>query len=222
MLMVPWLGLIPLGYFFRSTRDDLLSYRQSMVNTQLVVTSHTGEIRSIYDKLDEQGRAIQAIQAAIEGHLVAQRPLPPASGAAFGSPPPAPTTASSTTPPVTAPTQALKPEVLPQPAPREPMPLGRGGGNAAVQAKRPEGPIALDGGGHRVVKGESLWRIAKYEAIYNDPSYWPLLYWDNRQQVKDPDLIFPGQELRIPRNISQGTLREATRAAHSAKQVKEP
>jgi nucleoid-associated protein YgaU len=217
ILVIPWLGLIPLTLFFRTTRDDLLSYRQSMVNTQMVVTSHSGEIRGIYDKLEEQGRAIQALQEAIAGQLMAQRTPAPAPGVAPVGPPSAPPTASPAAPPAAPPAPPLKAEErwpLPQ---SEPLSPGRAGGNGTTPPKQAAGPAALDGGGHRVVQGESLWRIAKYEAVYNNPRYWPLLYWKNREQIKDPDLIFPGQELRVPRDVSPSTLREATRAAVSAR-----
>ena len=52
---------------------------------------------------------------------------------------------------------------------------------------------------HKVVKGECLWWIAEYKGIYGDPFKWPVIYKANRHQIKDPDLIYPGQELIIPR-----------------------
>jgi nucleoid-associated protein YgaU len=50
-----------------------------------------------------------------------------------------------------------------------------------------------------VRKGECLWWIAGYEVIYNDPLKWPRIYEANTDQIKDPDLIYPDQVLRIPR-----------------------
>jgi nucleoid-associated protein YgaU len=52
---------------------------------------------------------------------------------------------------------------------------------------------------HTVVKGECLWWIAEYKGVYGDPFKWPLIYKANRHQIKNPDLIYPGQELIIPR-----------------------
>lgn len=52
---------------------------------------------------------------------------------------------------------------------------------------------------HTVVKGECLWWIAEYQQIYNDPFMWPLIYKANRGQIKNPDLIHPGQTFDIPR-----------------------
>ena len=47
-----------------------------------------------------------------------------------------------------------------------------------------------------VVSGDSLSKIAKHE--YGDAQKWPKIYEANRNIIKDPDLIYPGQELRIP------------------------
>ncbi len=49
---------------------------------------------------------------------------------------------------------------------------------------------------------DCLWRIAMN--IYKDAKLWPLIYVANRNQIKDPDLIFPGQKLVIP-DIPQKT-----------------
>jgi nucleoid-associated protein YgaU len=43
---------------------------------------------------------------------------------------------------------------------------------------------------------DCLWRIA--EKVYKDASYWPAIYLANKDQIKDPDLIFPGQKFIIP------------------------
>jgi nucleoid-associated protein YgaU len=47
-----------------------------------------------------------------------------------------------------------------------------------------------------VVKGDSLSKIAKRE--YGDGNKWRRIYEANKNIIKDPDLIYPGQELRIP------------------------
>ena len=52
---------------------------------------------------------------------------------------------------------------------------------------------------HVVIKGESLWWIAEYKQIYDDPFQWPLIYKANRSKIKDPDLIFPDQVFAITR-----------------------
>lgn len=59
-----------------------------------------------------------------------------------------------------------------------------------------ETPVAKQ---HVVKKGECLWWIAEYEDVYNDPFMWPLIYNANKDKITNPDLIYPGQELNIPR-----------------------
>ena len=52
---------------------------------------------------------------------------------------------------------------------------------------------------HTVVKGECLWFIAGYDRIYGNPLQWPLIYKANKDRIKNPDLIYPGQVFAIPR-----------------------
>jgi nucleoid-associated protein YgaU len=47
-----------------------------------------------------------------------------------------------------------------------------------------------------VAKGDSLSAIAKRE--YGDAKEWRRIYDANRDIIKDPDLIYPGQTLRLP------------------------
>ena len=69
-------------------------------------------------------------------------------------------------------------------------------------------------GNHVVKSGECLWWIAEYEDIYNDPCMWPLIYNANSAQIKNPDLIYPGQTFYIPRSgYSMDEIREARRRA---------
>ncbi len=48
-----------------------------------------------------------------------------------------------------------------------------------------------------VVSGDSLSKIAKRQ--YGDASLWSRIYEANRDILNDPDKIFPGQTLKIPR-----------------------
>jgi hypothetical protein len=67
---------------------------------------------------------------------------------------------------------------------------------------------------HVVEKGECLWWIAEYEDIYNDPFMWPLIYDANKDKIKNPDLIYPGQEFSIPRaGYSIDEVKDARRSA---------
>ena len=45
-------------------------------------------------------------------------------------------------------------------------------------------------------KRDCLWRIAYY--VYKDAKLWPVIYTANKDKIKDPDLIFPGQKFSIP------------------------
>jgi len=50
---------------------------------------------------------------------------------------------------------------------------------------------------HVVEKGESLSKIA--QKYYGKASLWTKIHEANKDQIKNPDLIKPGQKLRIPR-----------------------
>jgi hypothetical protein len=51
---------------------------------------------------------------------------------------------------------------------------------------------------HIVVPGECLFVIASYRQYYGDPSKWRRIYEANKDLIKDPHWIYPGQELVIP------------------------
>jgi nucleoid-associated protein YgaU len=62
-------------------------------------------------------------------------------------------------------------------------------------------------GGYLVVSGDNLWSISGQQTIYGDPFMWPLIYKANSGQIKDADLIYPGQYFYIPK--AKGTERAA-------------
>lgn len=45
---------------------------------------------------------------------------------------------------------------------------------------------------------DCLWNIAGKEQTYGDPLMWPKIWLANNEQIRNPDLIFPGQVLTIP------------------------
>ncbi|MDE3058241.1 MAG: LysM peptidoglycan-binding domain-containing protein [Bacteroidota bacterium] len=45
---------------------------------------------------------------------------------------------------------------------------------------------------------DCLWNISKKKTIYDNPFMWPKIWQGNRDQIKDPDIIHPGQKLKIP------------------------
>ncbi|KQC06967.1 MAG: hypothetical protein APR54_06455 [Candidatus Cloacimonas sp. SDB] len=54
---------------------------------------------------------------------------------------------------------------------------------------------------YTVVKGDWLSKISGYSFIYNDVSKWPIIYRANRDIIKDPNLIYPNQVIKIPRGL---------------------
>lgn len=87
--------------------------------------------------------------------------------------PPAVSTAAAAAP------EPAKPEPEPPVAEPEPAP-----------APKPESRI------HRVWIFETLWGISK--KYYGDGRYWETIYEANKDQISDPKLIYPLQELVIP------------------------
>jgi hypothetical protein len=61
--------------------------------------------------------------------------------------------------------------------------------------RRPPTP-GMDPGAITVVRGNSLWRIAR--RLYGEGVLFTLIYEANRDQIKDPDLIYPGQVFALP------------------------
>jgi nucleoid-associated protein YgaU len=59
-------------------------------------------------------------------------------------------------------------------------------------------PAAPSGSGqsYTVVKGDSLSKIAKQ--FYGNAGQWKKIYEANKDQIKNPDVIYPGQTFRIP------------------------
>ena len=49
---------------------------------------------------------------------------------------------------------------------------------------------------YTVVKGDSLSKIAKQ--FYGNAGDWKKIYEANKDTIKNPDLIYPGQTFRIP------------------------
>ncbi len=69
--------------------------------------------------------------------------------------------------------------------------------NMLAEAEQKAKPAAA--GRYEVQRGDYLWKIAKNPDIYGDPYAWIRIYTANRDQIKNPDLIYPNQVFRIPR-----------------------
>jgi len=72
---------------------------------------------------------------------------------------------------------------------------------------------SMSTGSYMVVSGDNLWSIAGQDSIYGNPYEWPLIYKANSLQIKDADLIYPGQNFNIP----QATSSESAAAIEHAK-----
>jgi LysM repeat protein len=75
------------------------------------------------------------------------------------------------------------PQTAPEPvaqAPAEPAPMGK----------------------YTVERHDTLWGIAGKSDIYSDSFQWPLIFKVNRDQIADPDLIHPRQDLSIKKDVT--------------------
>jgi len=61
---------------------------------------------------------------------------------------------------------------------------------------RPRPPATPPTQTYTVVSGDSLSKIAK--RVYGSAKAWRKIYEANKDVVNNPDLIYPGQELKIP------------------------
>lgn len=78
---------------------------------------------------------------------------------------------------------------------------------AKIETTTKEPPAAS----YTVRRGETLPQIAARTEIYNDASLWPLIYRANRDQIRNPKQLWPGQVLKIPRHFSRDEAIEAKR-----------
>lgn len=51
---------------------------------------------------------------------------------------------------------------------------------------------------YTVVRGDHLWGIARKQEHYGNGFAWPVIYRANRDQIKNPDLIYPDQVFKVP------------------------
>jgi LysM repeat protein len=61
-------------------------------------------------------------------------------------------------------------------------------------------PVTID---YTVERGDNLFNIAKKESVYDDPYMWPRIYRANKEDIKDPDMIFPEQILAVPFGVAE-------------------
>ena len=58
---------------------------------------------------------------------------------------------------------------------------------------------------YEVVRGDHLWGIAKKKEHYGNGFAWPMIYNANRDQIKNPDLIYPAQVFTVPNLTDEET-----------------
>ncbi len=83
----------------------------------------------------------------------------------------------------------------------------------AAAASRNAGAAGDKVTSYSVVRGDHLWGISGKDEVYGDSYQWPLIYKTNRSQIKDADLIYPGQVLDIDQNASDAEINAAIRHA---------
>ena len=78
-------------------------------------------------------------------------------------------------------------------------------GEMAAAAAEPEPAAAMaepmTPDSYTVASGDHLWGISSQDQVYGDPYDWPILFSHNRDQIKDADLIYPGQVFTVPREF---------------------
>lgn len=63
-----------------------------------------------------------------------------------------------------------------------------------------EKPVVSDH--YTVAAKDTLWGIAGKSDIYSDNFQWPLIFKANRDEIKDPDLIYVKQDFKIEKGLS--------------------
>ena len=66
---------------------------------------------------------------------------------------------------------------------------------------------------YTVRRGETLPQISGRAEIYNNSNLWPIIYRANRDQIRDPKRLWPGQVLTIPRHFNRNDIDDARRHA---------
>ncbi len=86
---------------------------------------------------------------------------------------------------------------------------------AIVEESPSAAPVVASAQKYEVVRGDNLWDISAKPSVYDNPYQWPLVYKNNSDQIKDADLIYPGQVLDIDTNPSSADVNAAVAHAKS-------
>ena len=133
--------------------------------------------------------------------------MPPPPGGDLAPPPAAPVAAA----PAPAGGDLMPPpadNLFPEGAKEEAKPAKKGKKSHA----------SSDDGGAKVShydvnKDDSLWKISAKKKVYGDAWQWPVLFISNRDTIKDPDLIKPGQDLKVARDLGSEKVAAAVKKA---------
>lgn len=131
----------------------------------------------------------------IEGEEV---PTAPQSNETIAPPPMAPEVEAPPAVATEAPTATPAPAQVEAPPAPEP-----------TKAPEPTNPPSK----YIVVTGDTLWGISGMDISYKDNFLWPLIFKANRDQIKDPDLIYPKQEFSIRHDFNLDDINKAKKDA---------
>lgn len=113
-------------------------------------------------------------------------------------------------PPATAPTTEAPP-APPEAPPAPPEEVQAPPTEAPTTPPAP--PAANPCNKYIVVRGDTLWDISGSSNGYKDNFEWPLIFKANRDQITDPDLIYPKQEFCIRQDFSEQDIKKARKDA---------
>jgi LysM repeat protein len=109
------------------------------------------------------------------------------------------------------------------PARDKPSPGDQGAADKKIKPEAPAADTRTLPAAYVVRKGDTLWWIAKYKDVYNDPYLWPVIYDANKSVIKDPDKIKPGMKLQIPRaGYKPADIQNARKTAGACKPYNPP
>jgi nucleoid-associated protein YgaU len=96
----------------------------------------------------------------------------------------------------------------------------KGAATGSKQLKEADGTLVMGAAKgqndlYKVARGDTLWDISSSDAVYGNPFAWPLIYKANRDDIHDPDLIYPDQELTILRNVKRSEVDRAVEHART-------
>ena len=88
------------------------------------------------------------------------------------------------------------PSGKPVPPAEKPADFSNVESGSSSTAPPPDAPSQKASQTYTIQSGDTLSKIAK--AHYGEASEWKRIYEENRDTIKNPDLIYPGQVIRIP------------------------